>query len=88
MNRTTFTPHRVRRASLAAVAVVVVAGAVVAAEKIYTPADETQRPQSSKTEILPERFLRGYDPITVYFVDNVGPAAHAPADDASRFAKV
>ncbi len=69
-----------------------VAVGAVAAETIYTAADEHQRPASDKTEILPERFLRGYDPVTVYFVANVGPAgaggSHAPADDPSRLARM
>ncbi|HEY4219784.1 MAG TPA: hypothetical protein VGO62_00545, partial [Myxococcota bacterium] len=69
------------------VAAIVAVGAV-AAEQIYTAGDEHQRPASSKTEILPERFLRGFDPVTVYFVDNVGPQAHAPADDVSKIAQL
>lgn len=59
----------------------------VAAEQIYVSADERERPAAQKTEILPERFLRGYDPITIYFPDNIGPGK-APADDVSSLAKL
>lgn len=74
------------RRSLVPLALAVAVGAV-AAEQMYVAGDERERPASSKNEILPERFLRGYDPITVYFVDNVGPG-RAAADDPSRFARL
>jgi alpha-2-macroglobulin len=67
-------------------AALVVAVGAVAAEQIYVTADERERPASTKNEILPERFLRGYDPITVYFTENVGPG-RAPADE-TRFARL
>jgi uncharacterized protein YfaS (alpha-2-macroglobulin family) len=79
-------------------AVLVVAAVVAAATyaEQYVSADERERPATSRNEILPERFLRGYDPVTVYFADNVGPGraagdvngAKVPGDDASRFARI
>src|SRR5205823_5499017 len=37
--------------------------------------------------ILPEQFLRGFDPVTAYFPDNVGPG-HAAADDGAKILKI
>jgi len=34
----------------------------------------------SRTSIVPERFLRSYDPITVFFAEDIGPQAGAPLD--------
>lgn len=50
----------------------------------YTPGDQGQRPQRAGTTVLPETFLRGYDPVTVYF-DGDQAAAAGPADDGPRF---
>ncbi len=52
----------------------------------YTPADRGQRPNGG-TQVLPDQFLRGFDPVTVYFGDNVG-SAPGPADDGARLLKV
>ncbi len=51
----------------------------------YRPADQGQRP--ANTSVLPEQFLRGFDPITVYFPsDQVGPNANA--DDGHKRLKI
>ncbi|MFZ5441614.1 MAG: alpha-2-macroglobulin [Myxococcota bacterium] len=51
----------------------------------YRPADQGQRPSSGG--ILPEQFLRGFDPITVYFgSDQVGEKANA--DDGAKRLKI
>ena len=51
----------------------------------YRPADQGQRPTSGG--ILPEQFLRGFDPITVYFPgDQVGEKANA--DDGAKRLKI
>ncbi len=51
----------------------------------YRPADEHQRPASSAVTILPEKFLRGFDPVTVYFrQDRAKGPAHGPADNGRR----
>lgn len=57
------------------------------AGKHYDAADLRERPVSSQTEVLPQTFLRGYDPITVYFPANVGPA-RGPADDGKERLKI
>ncbi len=51
------------------------------------PADLGQRPQAGGTTILPEQFLRGYDPVTVYFPsDQV--SSIATADDGAKRLKL
>ncbi|MFO0593992.1 MAG: alpha-2-macroglobulin family protein [Myxococcaceae bacterium] len=51
----------------------------------YKPADQGQRPGNGG--ILPEQFLRGFDPITVYFgSDQVGDKANA--DDGNKRLKI
>jgi hypothetical protein len=51
----------------------------------YQPADQGQRAQGQ--QILPEQFLRGFDPITVYFgSDQVGDKA--TADDGAKRLKL
>jgi uncharacterized protein YfaS (alpha-2-macroglobulin family) len=54
----------------------------------YQPADQGQRPELGKgPRVLPDQFLRGFDPVTVYFPEDVGPA-RGPADDGSKFLKM
>ncbi|HSA23749.1 MAG TPA: MG2 domain-containing protein, partial [Myxococcota bacterium] len=48
----------------------------------YQPGDLGQRPQARGVSVLPERYLRGFDPITVYFPDDRGPG-RGPADDGA-----
>lgn len=48
----------------------------------YVPADRIARAPPSTTEVLPERFLRGFDPITVTFTTDVV-GSPGPADDTS-----
>ncbi|MBI5494335.1 MAG: hypothetical protein HY904_04860 [Deltaproteobacteria bacterium] len=60
--------------------------ALTAHAQDYRPADQGQRPAGG-TQVLPEQFLRGFDPITVYFSDNVGPGA-GPADDGEKHMKI
>ncbi len=36
---------------------------------------------SSGTTVVPEIFLRGYDPITVFFSENTGPKGGGPMDE-------
>lgn len=52
----------------------------------YQPADQSQRP--ANTPLLPEQFLRGFDPITLYYGSDQGFAAQAPADDGARRLKL
>ena len=53
----------------------------------YKAADRVVRPAPASTEVLPERFLRGYDPVTVTFTSDMvnGPG---PGDDVSSFAQL
>ncbi|MDP2340780.1 MAG: alpha-2-macroglobulin family protein [Deltaproteobacteria bacterium] len=53
----------------------------------YEPGDRVARAAPATTEVLPEKFLRGYDPVTVTYVGDVGPGP-GPADDASSFAQL
>ena len=53
----------------------------------YTAADDGQRPAGSGTRVLPESFLRGYDPITVYF-DGDQVSSKGPADDGPKFLSI
>ena len=53
----------------------------------YQPADLGQRPAGGGIKVLPETFLRGFDPVTVYFPsDQV--AAGAKADDGAKRLKI
>ncbi|MBM4280847.1 MAG: hypothetical protein FJ137_08825, partial [Deltaproteobacteria bacterium] len=53
----------------------------------YVAADRTAQPLVAQTTVLPEQFLRGFDPITVVWAADTGPGP-GPADDASAFAVV
>ena len=48
----------------------------------YVPGDAGQRPAGG-LKVLPEQFLRGFDPVTVYFADDQVPAK-ANADDGAK----
>lgn len=64
-----------------------VAALAASAEERYRPGDEGQAPARRGLTILPDKYLRGYDPITVYFNQNVGPG-RGPADDGARWLKI
>ncbi len=61
--------------------------AVPAWAEDYRPADARQRPVDSRVSILPDSFLRGFDPVTVYFPSDVGPGRQS-ADDGDKRLKV
>ncbi len=69
-----------RFVSVALVTVVAVVG--VALADAYVPADRIARAAPSSTEVLPEKFLRGFDPITVTFTTDVA-TGPGPADDSA-----
>ncbi len=50
----------------------------------YSAGDDGQRPAGAGTRVLPETFLRGYDPVTVYFDGDQVPQK-GPADDGPRY---
>jgi hypothetical protein len=62
------------------------ASLAVAAPSPYRPADQGQRPPSG-TKLLPEQFLRGFDPVTVYFPSSQvkGPG---PADNGDKLLRI
>ena len=80
-------PDRRRRLVLAVGLTSLVGLLGVAFAQQYQAADVLTRPPPSRTEVLPERFLRGFDPITVTFVGDVakGPG---PADDVENLATI
>jgi hypothetical protein len=53
----------------------------------YTPADLGQRPLSPGATILPDQFLRGFDPVTLYLPDNVGPG-RGSVDDGGKTLRI
>lgn len=71
------------RALLAALATA--AMAVALPVRSYQPADAGQR--AEKAPILPEQFLRGYDPVTAYFGSDEGPG-RGDADDGAKRLKI
>jgi hypothetical protein len=64
---------------------VILGGLGVATAGGYVAADQRAQPPVAQTTILPEQFLRGFDPITVVFAADTGPGP-GPADDATGFA--
>ena len=60
---------------------------LAALAQTYAPADLGQHPSGAAVKILPEDFLRGYDPVTLYFPEDVA-GAGANADDGSKRLKV
>ncbi|HYD40248.1 MAG TPA: MG2 domain-containing protein, partial [Anaeromyxobacter sp.] len=70
-------------APLAITAALAVPARAAEAPRPYAAADDGQRPASKGTQLLPEQFLRGFDPITVYFDSDVGPG-RGPADDGAK----
>ncbi len=70
-----------------ATALLALLAAFPVAAQDYRPADESQRPEGGSTRILPEQFLRGFDPVTVYFSGNEGPGKR-PADDGAKLLKI
>jgi uncharacterized protein YfaS (alpha-2-macroglobulin family) len=47
-----------------------------------------QRPNAAGAVVVPDRFLRSWDPVTVFFPAGRGPAAGGPEDAPERFAKL
>jgi uncharacterized protein YfaS (alpha-2-macroglobulin family) len=75
-------PRLVLSLALAATAGGGAAAPTPAAPPAYRAADDGQRPAHG-SPILPEQFLRGFDPVTVYFDGDVGPG-RGPADDGAK----
>ncbi|MBL8672816.1 MAG: alpha-2-macroglobulin [Alphaproteobacteria bacterium] len=78
----------IRACFVAAVAfAVVLPGAALGADPAVPPAlERIARPEGAT--VLPERFLRRWDAVTVFLPGDVGPAAPAPESDPGRFAAI
>jgi len=63
------------------------AAAPGADSEAYQAADLGVRTERGAVKILPETFLRGFDPITAYFAEEVGPGAGG-ADEGARILKI
>lgn len=76
------------RRLLAALALVLAAAIIVPAhaEGVPTPLDRLQRADGAK--IVPERFLRRWDPVTLFFDRDAGPAGGGPEDHPERVVTV
>ncbi len=52
----------------------------------YSPADSYWTPSDKgQTIVLPEKLLREYDPVTIFFPDDRGPGAGGPEDNPRKF---
>jgi len=75
--------HRLSVVAIATVGLI----ASAARGQEYEPGDRGQAPRGSGVRLLPEQFLRGYDPITAYFpADQVN--ARGAADDGAARLKI
>src|SRR5260370_13321491 len=51
-------------------------------------AAQAQQPRRAGTVIVPDHFLRRWDPVTVFFDHDAGPANGGPQDDPGPWVKV
>ncbi len=54
----------------------------------YVPADRGYAPEKSGTTILPQSFLREYDPVTVFFSDDRNKGKAGPEDHGEKYLKI
>ncbi len=80
-------PRRRRRAALGLGLIGAVLCVGIATAQTYVAADQAVIPAVATTTVLPEKFLRGFDPLTVVFPTDTGPGP-GPADDAKGFASL
>lgn len=59
----------------------------VADIKPFVPAKDTVK-QPEGTSIVPERFLRRWDPVTLFFSSSIGPRQPGPEDHPERYVKL
>ncbi len=83
--RTVNVETTMKRATL--LAALLLAPLAIAEPPPYQPADLGQKPTGGGVRMLPDQFLRGYDPVTVYFPDDQVPAK-ANADDGPKRLKI
>jgi hypothetical protein len=66
----------------------VVVFAAVFAHGLLAADTKLQSANPSADRLLPERFLREYDPVTVFFAQERGPRGGGPGDDASKLLSI
>jgi alpha-2-macroglobulin len=59
-----------------------------AATAATSPTREGRPPRRAGTVVVPDRFLRRWDPVTVFFDRDLGPAKGGPEDDPGRWVKL
>src|SRR5262245_38720968 len=80
---------RTRWLALAVVVLAVLIGGLAVAGNDALRAALPQRPSAAQgTVIVPDHFLRTWDPVTVFFDRDAGPAAGGPEDQPARFASI
>jgi len=82
--RATFRLPSLRTLVRAAVGIALVFGLLLPTASAQAPAGEGK----GKVVVLPESFLRGYDPITIFFTGDTGPKAGGPEDHPERVVKL
>jgi uncharacterized protein YfaS (alpha-2-macroglobulin family) len=81
-----FLKHLRGRPALFAVLLLLVGGVAIAGSPALRAA--AQRPFAARgTVVVPDRFLRAWDPVTVFFDGARGPAGGGAEDDPGRFAR-
>ena len=60
----------------------------LAAEQPRPPVQLDRLQRADGASVVPEKFLRRWDPITVFFAANTGPASGGPEDDPGRVVKM
>jgi len=78
--------HAPRRPLALALALALAVGAAVADPAVRSLV--TRPFEATGTTVLPERYLRGWDPVTVFYTDNRGPAKGGPEDHPERYASL
>jgi hypothetical protein len=82
--RATFRLPSLRTLLRAAAGTALVLGLLLPTASAQAPAGEGK----GKVVVLPESFLRGYDPITIFFTGDTGPKAGGPEDHPGRVVKL
>lgn len=85
------TSRRSARVALLAAALVLSSGPwLQAAESPATPPTRPARPAAStgSTVVVPDRFLRRWDPLTVFFAADLGPSSGGPEDHPERVVSI
>ncbi|HEY8262019.1 MAG TPA: MG2 domain-containing protein, partial [Methylosinus sp.] len=65
-----------------------VAGMLLSSPSRAEPASFDQLHRADGARIVPEKFLRGFDPVTIFFDRDAGPKAGGPEDAHEKFVKL